>query len=235
MTMKNIYRKSSHLEMGKCRQIIRCFAEDFTATQTAKLLWVRRSTVNDRYNYIRQAVYWSCLATDKDMRDWIIEIDESYFWPRRIKWKRGRWAGGKTKVLWLLKREWKVFVQVVPDCSAKSLLPIIRGKIDISATMNTDWRKAYDWLVDVWYEKHYRVHHGKNEFARGKKHINGIESFWSYTKRRLAKFNGITNEKFKLHLKECEFRFNCRLQKEDIYKQLLKITRTYTKLSAKAF
>ena len=32
--------------------------------------------------------------------------------------------------------------------------------------MNIDWWKEYDWLVGLWYEKHYSVHHGKNEFAR---------------------------------------------------------------------
>jgi len=39
------------------------------------------------------------------------------------------------------------------------------------------------------YKKNFRVHHGEHEFARGNCHINGIESFWSYAKRRLAKFN----------------------------------------------
>ncbi len=50
----------------------------------------------------------------------------------------------------------------------------------------------------------------ENEFARGNCHINGIESFWSYAKRRLAKFNGVPKHTFHLHLKECEFRFNHR-------------------------
>jgi len=39
------------------------------------------------------------------------------------------------------------------------------------------------------YKKHFRVYHGEHEFARGNCYINGIESFWSYAKRRLAKFN----------------------------------------------
>ena len=39
-----------------------------------------------------------------------------------------------------------------------------------------------------------------------KNHVNGIESFWSYCKRRLAKFNGLTDKKFILHLKESEFK-----------------------------
>lgn len=37
---------------------------------------------------------------------------------------------------------------------------------------------------------HYRLLFHENEFVRGKSHVNGIESFWSFAKRRLAKFNG---------------------------------------------
>jgi len=37
-------------------------------------------------------------------------------------------------------------------------------------------------------------------------HVNGIESFWSFTKRRLAKFNG-TKVNFEIHLKESEWRW----------------------------
>ena len=146
--------------------------------------------------------------------------------------KRWRWAWGKTKVLWLLKREGKVYVQIVPDCSAKSLIPIIRGKISLeNSVVNTDWWKSYDVLIDMWYEKHYRVHHSKNEFARGKKHINWIESFWSYTKRRLSKFNWIKKENLLLHLKEWEYRFNCRLWWEKMYNKVLKLLRNYSKAS----
>ena len=203
MTNLNPYRNRTRFGARKTRQIIRYFCEDLTATQTSKLLWIRRATINDWYDYFRRAILWKSLKTDKEVRKWIIEIDESYFWVKRIRGKRWRWAWGKTKVLWLLKRHGKVFVQVVPDCSAKSLVPIIRGKVDPeNSVVNTDGRKSYDGLVDLWYEKHFRVHHGKNEFARGKKHINGIESFRSFTKRRLSRFNGIKHDKFMLHLKE---------------------------------
>ena len=70
------------------------------------------------------------------------------------------------------------------------------------------------------YKKHYRIKHGKNEFVNGKNHINGIESFWSFAKRRLEKFHGIPKKSFNLHLKECEFRFNNR--NKNIYQILLK-------------
>jgi transposase len=44
-------------------------------------------------------------------------------------------------------------------------------------------------------------------FAQGRAHVNGIEAFWSFTKRRLAKFNGV-KKLFPLHLKECEWRYS---------------------------
>ena len=68
--------------------------------------------------------------------------------------------------------------------------------------------KMGDGLVDIGYSKHHRVIHGNDEFARGSSHINGIESFWSYAKRRLQKFQGVIRDKFYLHLKETKYR-NC--------------------------
>jgi transposase len=55
--------------------------------------------------------------------------------------------------------------------------------------------------------------------------VNGIESFWSFAKRRLGKFNGIPKQTFYLYLKETEFRFNDRLQ--DTYKTLLSCFRNH--------
>lgn len=99
-------------------------------------------------------------------------------------------------------------------------MPIIQERILEGSTIYTDGWKAYDGLILNGYE-HYRVYHSKNEFARGKSHVNGIESFWSFAKRRLAKFNGLTDDKFFLHLKECEFRFNHR--HENLEQKALKI------------
>jgi len=60
-----------------------------------------------------------------------------------------------------------------------------------------------------------------------KKHINWIESFWSFTKRRFIKFNGIKKEFFLLYLKESEFRYNVRIEKWNLYKILLKKLRNF--------
>ena len=138
------------------------------------------------------------------------ELDESYFGARRVRGKRGRGAAGKTPVFGLLKRNGKVFVTVVPNGSKEELMPIIQGKILTGSTVHTDGWKAYDGLILNGYN-HYRVFHHENELARGKSHVNGIECFWSYAKRRLSKFNGLTDAKFILLLKENEYKLTERI------------------------
>lgn len=135
-----------------------------------------------------------------------------------MRGKRGLGAAGKTPVV--LKREGKVFVSMVPRCSREELLPIIQGKILEGSTIHTDGWKAYDGLI-LNGCTHYRVFHHENEFVREKSHVNGIESFWSFVKRRLAKFNGLTDEKFILHLKECECRSNIRNENFAVFMEQL--------------
>lgn len=120
------------------------------------------------------------------------------------------------------KRGEKVFVTVVPNCSRESLMPVIGGLILERSTIHTDSWKAYDGLVLNGYE-YYRVFRSENEFARGKSHVNGIENFWSFAKRRLAKFNSCDSGKFVLYLKKCEWRYNHRY--EDLLPLIKKLFR----------
>ena len=181
---------------------------DLTATATSELLKLNRKTVNNYFTGFRELILEDSIQKHQKELG-IFELDESYFGAKRVRGKRGRGAAGKTPVFGVLKREGKVFVSIVPRCSREELLPIIQGKILEGSTIHTDGWKAYDGLILNGYP-HYRVFHHENEFVRGKSHVNGIESFWSFAKRRFAKFNGLTDEKFVLHLKECECRFNLR-------------------------
>ncbi len=205
----------------KRNKIFLCFKNDLTATQAADICGVNRNTVNRYYNLLRKAILSESIREAKrEVGEY--ELDESYFGARRVRGKRGRGAAGKTPVFGLLKRGEKVFVTVVPDCSRGSLMPVIKGLILEHSTIYTDGWMAYDGLVLNGYE-HYRVFHSENEFARGKSHVNGIENFWSFAKRRLAKFNGCASAAFVLHLKECEWRYNHR--NDDLLALLKKLYR----------
>ena len=147
------------------------------------------------------------------------------FGAKRVRGKRGRGAGGKTKVFGMKKRGDKVYTQIVNNCSAGELVPIIKKLAPSDSTIYSDEWKAYDGLVNAGYKKHYRVTHSEDVFANGRAHVNGIENFWGVAKNRLVKMRGITCEKFNLHLKETEWRFNHR--HENIYKLLLTNLRSY--------
>ncbi|MFI3242520.1 MAG: IS1595 family transposase [Alphaproteobacteria bacterium] len=200
--------KFNRLSAQKIKQIILCFCEDITASSAAKILKLNRNTINLYYNHFRELIVQQSLQ-DNAQEFGVFELDESYFAAKRVRGKRGRGAAGKTPVFALLKRDGKVFVSIVAKCNREDLMPFIQGKILEGSTIHTDGWRTYEGLVLNGYD-HYRVFHSHNEFARGKCHVNGIESFWSFAKRRLGKFNGICDEKFIFHLKECEFRFNNR-------------------------
>ena len=80
----------------------------------------------------------------------------------------------------MFKRDGMVYTQIVKNCSASELIPILLQYSELdSSTIYSDCWKAYDGLVDYGAKAHYRVKHSKNEFANGKNHINGIENFFS--------------------------------------------------------
>ncbi len=224
MQKLNRYYQRSRITEWKFRLLLRYFALDFSATDVAQLTGLTRKSVNTIFLKIRER-----LAQDCERRSPLsageVEVDESYFGARPVRGKRGRGASGKTIVFGLLKRDGKVYTEIVSDCKKATLQAIIRGRVAPEAVIHSDGWRGYDGLVDVGYSKHFRVEHGANECARGTQHINGIESFWSYAKRRLQQFNGIPARTFYLHLKECEWRFNNR--SKNLYQELLKLLRQH--------
>ena len=218
--MKNKYCNRSRISEAKFREIIKYFSLDLEADKISKLSGISRPTINKILTKIREKLAEFCANESKFSG--VVEVDESYYGAKRQRGKRGRGARGKTIVFGLLKRNGKVYTQIVKNVSRAELIPIIKGKVLEGSTVNSDGWTSYDSLI-LNGHKHHRVYHSHNEFARGKSHINGIENFWGLAKVRLAKFRGIHKTHFYLHLKECEFRFNYRNQ--NIYAIILKMLR----------
>ena len=151
-------------------------------------------SINDIYLRLRHRLAEECARVSPFTGQ--LEADESYFGPRRVRGRRGRGASGKTIMFGLLKRNGCVYTKIVPNARKATLQAIIRGKASAESVIHTDGWRVYDGLVDMGFDKHFRVNHSNNEFASGHKHVNGIESFWSYAKRRLQKFNGVPKHTF---------------------------------------
>ena len=97
---------------------------DIEAVKIARLTGISEKTLSKYFTEIRVLMANECEKISKLSGE--IEIDESYFGAKRVRGKRGRGALCKTPVFGMLKRDGKVYTQVVSNCSAKTLLPILK-------------------------------------------------------------------------------------------------------------
>jgi transposase len=207
-------QRKARLRKSTIKKLIECFVADVSATQAGKLAKVNRNTANHWYGSFREKIL-KYQEHENGSFHGEVELDESYFGGPRKKLhakdrrKRGRGAENKVPVFGIKKRDdGKVYTQIIKNASKQELLPIIRRLVTKNkTTIYTDKWKSYDGLVLDGY-KHKRINHSKQYSNRKGTHVNGIENFWSFSKRRLAKFNGVSRKTFLLHLKECEFRYN---------------------------
>ena len=137
--MKNKYIYRSKISEAKFRQFARLFCVDLNATQIARVAGLNRNTVNRLLQGIRERIALACEAESPVSGE--VEVDESYFGARRVRGLRGRGARGKTIVFGLVKRQGRVYTEIVPDCSKATLQGIIRGRVDPESVIHSDgWR-----------------------------------------------------------------------------------------------
>jgi transposase len=170
-----------------------------------------------------------------------VEIDETYLggqWKnKRAKQKRQPAKRGrgtlKTPVFGILCRGGKVWAEVVPDVEAKTLMPLISRQVKPGSTICSDTWKSYTGIAAKGY-MHRLVDHSKKEYVDQQgNHINGLEGFWGYLKRRLAAKGGIRREKLPLYL--AEYVWRCNHRKQQIQQQIqeiihLLLEKKYTKI-----
>lgn len=225
MAQKNRYLFRGRISERKFRDLLRLFVLDITANRAAALTGLHHNTALALYRLLRLRMAELAQADCPFLGQ--VEIDESYFGPARQRGRTGRGAPKKVPVFGILERGGRVHCQVVKNCSKTTLQAIIEGRVELSAEITTDGFRSYDGLVEAGFKRHHRItkYYGKSApvFVQNGRHINGIESFWSYAKRRHQKFNGLRPESFPVFLKETEFRFNTR--GKDLYKTLLKSCR----------
>ena len=164
MTRRNKYYRRSRISEARFRQLVRLFAQDLAASDVAALTGLERKTVNSIFFKIRVRIAQDC-ERQSPLASGEVEVDESYFGPRRVRGQRGRGAGSKTPVFGLLKRQGKVYTEIVPHCRKATLPAMIGGRVALEWVIHSDGWRGYDGLVDVGYAKHLRVEHSKNEFG----------------------------------------------------------------------
>lgn len=150
----------------------------------------------------------------------IVEVDETYLggqWKnKRLEIKRksalSKRGRGTTKqpVFGILCRNGLVWAELIDAVEAKDLQPIIEQKVKHGSVVCSDTWRGYTGIAARGYV-HRMVEHGKNEYSDKKgSHINGLEGFWGYLKRKLVARGGIRKERLPLFLGEYVWRYNHR-------------------------
>jgi transposase len=147
----------------------------------------------------------------------IVEVDETYVGGKwinkrkavklRKKSKRGR-GNNKQPVFGILCRNGQIWAELIDGVEAKDLQPRIEKQVKKGAIVCSDTWRGYTGIATKGYV-HRLVNHGKHEYSDGKgNHINGLEGFWGYLKRKLAARGGIRKSRLHLYLGEYVWRYN---------------------------
>ena len=159
-----------------------------------------------------------------EMFSGIVEVDETYLggqWKNKrlsvkkdalIKGKNSKKGKGTSKqpTFGILCRNGQVWAELVENVEKEDLQPRIEKQVKKGSTICSDTWRGYTGIAQKGYV-HRLVNHSKNEYSdyRGN-HINGLEGFWGYLKRKLSAKGGIRKEKLHLFLGEYVWRYNHR-------------------------
>lgn len=153
-----------------------------------------------------------------------VEVDETYLggqWKnKRLGIKKIAITQGKTSkrglgttkqpAFGILCRKGTVWAELVTVVEKKDLQPRIEKQVKKGSTICSDTWRGYTGIAQKGYV-HRLVNHSKGEYSncRGN-HINGLEGFWGYMKRKLSARGGIRREKLHLFLGEYVWKYNHR-------------------------
>jgi transposase-like protein len=166
-----------------------------------------------------------------------VEVDETYLgdqWKNKRlsvkrnlpKAKRGR-GTKKQPVFGILCRNRKVWADLIDGVEAKQLQPRILQQVKKGSTVFSDTWRGYTGIAAKGYV-HRLVRHSRDNYVTNENHINGLEGFWGYLKRKLAAKGGIRQSRMNLYLGEYVWRYNHRhlnLKEQENY--LIKLLKKY--------
>jgi transposase len=177
--------------------------------------------------HVLRALTWirRLLARDvPDVFSGTVEVDETYVggrWKNKRRsirdqgTKRGR-GTKKQPVFGILCRNGQVWAEIVDTVEAATLLPLISSKVKKGSIVCSDSWRAYTGIASKGFV-HRMVNHTEREYSDGKgNHINGLEGFWGYLKRKLAAKGGIRRAKLFLYLGEYVWRYNHRKESDNL-------------------
>ena len=212
------HRLPLYLTRDQWKAIITWFLLEQSSEKIAQRTGIERKRVLRALTWVRRVL----IKDVPEIFSGTVEVDETYVggqWKNKRKvlrdtgTKRGR-GTRKQPVFGILCRNGQVWAEIVESVDAATLLPLITSKVKVGSVVCSDTWRAYTGLAAKGFV-HRLVNHGEREYSDGKgNHINGLEGFWGYLKRKLAAKGGIRRDKLFLYLGEYVWRYNHRKESD---------------------
>ncbi len=215
--MKNKMMKGAHLTERKCKEIIRLFCEDLTATQIADVCGVSRVTINNYLKLIRTHIAKYCEEHNPRYR----MAGAFSFMPVQMSavpvfaddglQEDAGWLYG------ISRHDQKLYVDLLSRHEYEHAMgPEQAGDLSYLSREGYGERLVhYAAVVDI---AGWQMTKLSGSLPGGLQGLDDFDLFWSLAKSRLSKFRGLNRNTAYLHVKECEFRYNFR--GEDLFKLL---------------
>jgi transposase-like protein len=215
--------------------MVELFADGEASVETADEAGVNRHTSDRLFRLLRVAIYEGrslepiALAAED-----VAEADEVYITaglkgragnlnlerePRRRGLKRrgrGTWDSDRLPVFGLLCRGGQVRLFVLRNVQTETIQPIVEQMVQRGARVYTDRYCIYHFLSRSGYQ-HRAVNHGAGEYALDldgdghcEVHCNTMECTWSWLRKMIRTFRGVSKVYLPLYVAQFEFLFNHR-------------------------
>jgi len=184
--------KYSKISKYKYKNILECFCAGMTAKETSERLHLHRNTVERHFRSFRKRIFHNIGIDDNSIHERMLD---KYYYPLLD--------------IFCINGKIEVKHAINPDNVSHNMF-VATGKFNYNCALHYDDHVFYEpknkrFLLNN-YNLNFKSYAQKNDI---------INEFWEVSKKRLLKFQGLRKEKFFLHMKESEFRFNHR---KDLYK-----------------
>lgn len=210
--------EKSKLQLRYLLCILYFFANGACVVETAKYLknMVSRVSIMQWFTYLREVCSLELLDRDEIILgrtpNSVVQIDECFF-GGHLKYNRGNpnRLGQQQVIFGMIDTTTKkCMVQLVPNRTRATLLPLIRKHISQGAIIYSDEAAMYSCLRYMGYT-HRTVKHKQEFKAADGTHTNVIESLWSHLKHLNKKRKGTSRTVMPIMLDEFLYRWNRKL------------------------
>ena len=149
-----------------------------------------------------------------------VEVDEVFIGGHTPGGQGGK---GKAIVMGMMEKGGDIITEVIPDRTGDSLMEHIEDHVAEGSEIHTDEHRGYNELDDMPEYTRRSVNHSAKEYVGPEgQTTNSVEGFFSQLRRTIEGTHiSVSRKHLAKYAKECEFRFNRRLNPASMLPELL--------------